>query len=98
MIINMKILEVTFLESKSEKVLARADIHFEGFLLKGFKVLRDEKTNKQYITPPSYKAGIYWRPLFRTDSLEDWHDIQNRILEEYDKKQIEESLEATNKP
>lgn len=94
----MKILEVTFLESKSELVLARADVHFEGFLLKGFKVLKDPKTNKQYITPPSYKAGMYWRPLFRTDTVEIWHMIQSRILEEYDKKQIEESMQETNKP
>lgn len=94
----MKILEVTFLESKSEKVIARADVHFEEFILKGFKVLKDEKTNKQYVTPPSYKAGVYWRPLFRTDSVDEWHNIQNRIIEEYEKKQIEESMQETNKP
>jgi hypothetical protein len=93
----MKILEVAFLESKSETVLARADIHFEGFVLKGFKVLKDRKSNKEYVTPPSYKAGIYWRPLFKTDSLEDWHVIQNRILEDYSHKQINDSMEGTSK-
>lgn len=89
----MKILEVTFLESKSEKVLARADVHFDGFLLKGFKVLKDEKTNKEYVTAPSYKAGIYWRPLFRTDTVEDWQQIQERVLQKFNEKQIKESIE-----
>ncbi len=88
----MKILEVNFLESKSEKVLARADIHFEGFILKGFKVLRDSVSKKEYITPPSYKAGTYWRPLFKTDNLNDWIYIQQEVLNAYNKKQIEESM------
>lgn len=89
----MKIIEVIFLETSSEKVLARADVHFDEFLLKGFKVLRSEKTNKEYVTAPSYKAGIYWRPLFKTDSLEDWQQIQERILKEFNEKEIRESLE-----
>ena len=92
----MKILEVTFLESKSEKVLARADIHFEGFLLKGFKVLQDSVTKKEYVTPPSYKAGIYWRPLFKTDKLDDWTYIQQEVLNAYNKKQMDESMQETN--
>lgn len=91
----MKILGITFLEARSEKVLARADVHFEGFLLKGFKVIRDEKTNKEYVTPPSYKAGQYWRPLFKTDTLEDWQMIRERILKEYNDKQMKESMQES---
>lgn len=88
----MKILEVTFLESSSEKVLARADVHFEGFLLKGFKVLRNLETLQEYVTPPSYLSKNGWRPLFRTDKKEDWQEIQERILKEFNQKQIEDSL------
>ena len=86
----MKILEVTFLESTSEKVSARADVHFEGFILKGFKVIRDNKKREEYVTPPSYHSGKGWRPLFKTDKLEDWQEICKRILEEFNKKQINE--------
>lgn len=92
---SMKIIEVQILKAKSEKVIARADVHFEGFLLKGFKVIRDEKTNKEYVTPPSYLAGVFWRPLFKTDSLEDWQEIQRRILQEYDHFLMSESLGRT---
>ena len=90
---SMKIIEVQILKAKSEKVIARADVHFEGFLLKGFKVIRDEKKNKEYVTPPSYLAGAFWRPLFKTDSLEDWQEIQRRILEEFSTQQMKESLD-----
>lgn len=89
----MKILEVTFLESKSEKVLARADIHFEGFLLKGFKVLQDPVSKKEYVTPPSYSSPNGWRKLFKTDKPEDWEMIQKIVLEAYTKKQIKDSLD-----
>lgn len=90
----MKILEVTFLDSTSEKVLARADVHFEGFILKGFKVFRHEKTKEEYVTPPSYLSKSGWRPLFKTDTIDDWQYICSRIIEEFNKKQINDSLEG----
>lgn len=94
----MNILDITFLESSSGHVIARADVHFEGFTLKGFKILKDEETNKEFVTPPSYKAGTIWRWLFKTDSLEDWKHIKQRILDEYNAKQIEDSMKVNNKP
>lgn len=80
---SMKILEVQIVKAKSERVRARADVHFDGFWLKGFKVLQDEDTKKEYVTPPSYLSPSGWRALFKTDSLEDWQAIQRQILEEY---------------
>lgn len=86
----MKILEIEIVKTKSEKVKARADIHFDGFLLKGFKILQDEETKKEYVTPPSYQAGNFWRPLFKTDSPDDWQEIQRRVLTKFNQVQIEE--------
>ena len=80
---SMKILEVKIVKTESEKVLARADIHFEGFWLKGFKVIKGKEANKEYVTPPSYKAGPYWRELFHTDNQDDWQEIHRRILQDY---------------
>lgn len=90
---KMKILGVEIIKTKSEKVKARADVHFEGFWLKGFKVIKDVETSKEFVTPPSYLSGHGWRALFRTDSSEDWTKIQREILQAYEEKQLEESVE-----
>lgn len=79
----MKILEINILKTKSETVLARADVHFEGFVLKGFKILLDHQKHKEYVTPPSYKSLMGWRPLFKTDEPEEWQEIQRQILDAY---------------
>lgn len=95
--IKIKILGVQIIKTHSEKVKARADVHFEGFWLKGFKVLRDEDKKKEYVTPPSYLSPSGWRTLFKTDLPEDWQEIQCRILEEYDHHLIEESVSELDK-
>lgn len=88
----MNILEINILKTKSETVRARADVHFEGFVLKGFKVLFDSERHKEYVTPPSYHSFMGWRPLFKTDTLEDWQEIQRRILDEYNTRLMNESI------
>jgi hypothetical protein len=88
----MKILEVTIVKTKSESVIARADVHFEGFLLKGFKILKDNKTNNEYVTPPSYFSPNGWRSLFKTDKPEDWKEIQHQIISKLNQIQIDESM------
>ena len=85
---NMDILEIIFVKTKSEKVIVRADVHFEGFLLKGFKVLRNDETGREYVTPPSYLSAKGWRPIFKTDNPATWQKIQEKILDEFDNKQI----------
>lgn len=88
----LSIEDVKYMLTKSENVICRADVTFsEGFELKGFKVLRDKLTNKEYVTPPSYKAGPFYRPLFHT-SPEVWRQIQNEILKRFNQWQIEQSL------
>lgn len=92
---KMKILEVQIVKTKSEKVRARADVHFDGFILKGFKILQDEDTKKEYVTPPSYLSPSGWRALFKTDLPEDWQEIQRRILEEYNLNQMKEVVDES---
>lgn len=92
----MKIIEVTILKAGGGKVVARADVHFEGFLLKGFKVIQDPSTHKEYVTPPSYLAGgRFWRPLFKTDNEADWKEIQQQILNQYNTQQIQEVVDES---
>lgn len=81
---KLKILDVKFIDAHSDSVIARADIHFDGFTLKGFKVAVEPSTQKKYIMPPSYRSSMGWRMLFNTDSKEDWAMIQNRVLVEFE--------------
>lgn len=90
---KLKILEVAIVKTKSESVKARADIHFDGFWLKGFKIIQDRKTLQEYVTPPSYLSDKGWRELFRTDGAKDWHEIQRRVLKEYEELQMKESVD-----
>ncbi len=79
----MKIVSVSFVKTNSPKVKARADVEFEDFTLKGFKVLQAEATKKDYVTPPSYLSPKGWRPLFKTTKPDDWEEISRRIIEEF---------------
>ena len=88
----LKIVEVTFVKAQSGQVIARADVHFDGFVLKGFKVIKDP-SGKEYITPPSYESSKGWRKLFITDSKDEWQKIQARILNDFNEKQMKESAD-----
>lgn len=89
---TFKIIEITFVKTEKGKVIARADVHFDGFILKGFKVIRDS-LGKEYVTPPSYESPKGWRKTFITDSKEEWQKIQARILDDFSKKQMKESAD-----
>jgi hypothetical protein len=89
---KIKILEINFIKAKTESVIARADIHFEGFTLKGFKIVRDS-SGKEFVTPPSYLSPKGWRSLFKTDSPEDWANIQQVVLAEYNMNLIREAAD-----
>ncbi len=90
---SLEIIRVEIIKTKSETVRARADVYFQRFWVKGFKVLLDE--GKEYVMPPSYRAGVYWRPLFRTESKEDWQEIVRRVLKEYEGFLMKESADET---
>lgn len=90
---KMKIIEIILVKADKGKVKARADIVFDGFTLKGFKVIENDD-GKTYVTPPSYLAGTFWRPLFKTETEEDWKEIQRRVIDKFTDKEIEESLEV----
>lgn len=90
---NMKIIEIQLVKADKGKVRARADIIFDWFTLKGFKVIQNNE-GKTYVTPPSYQAGNFWRPLFKTESKEDWDEIQRCVLKKFETKEIEETLEV----
>ncbi|MFZ5366498.1 MAG: hypothetical protein ACOZBZ_04410 [Patescibacteria group bacterium] len=89
---KLKILSIDIFKANKGEVIARADIHFDGFLVKGFKVLRDE-SGANYVTPPSYLSPHGWRPIFKTDSPEDWQAIKNGILKSYDEYLMKEAME-----
>jgi hypothetical protein len=66
-------------------IKAKADVHFEGFELKGFIITEDPSTDTVSVAAPSYKTPHGWFPLFKTDDPNEWKVIQNRILDEYHK-------------
>jgi DNA-binding cell septation regulator SpoVG len=90
----MKIIEINLVKADKGKVKARADILFEGFMIKGFKVIQDDG-GKTYVTPPSYNAAGFWRPLFKTESEEDWKEIQRKVLEVFNSQQLKEVSDET---
>jgi hypothetical protein len=81
---SLNIVSIRFMTINKGDVIARADIHFKGFTLKGFKLLKDDGDDI-YVTPPSYLSSHGWRQLFRTDNPEDWNEIKETILFEYQK-------------
>lgn len=89
----MKIIKINIVKTNSTTVCARADVNFEDFILKGFKVLRDSKTLKEYVTPPSYLSKMGWRPLFRTVDPQDWHDLEKEILHAFNTNTLKESAD-----
>lgn len=91
----MKITEVKFQKITNEdtKVLVRVDIHFEEFWLKGFKIIRDPETKKEYLTPPSYRSPKGWRAIFATDEENEWQKIRGRVLDEYNQYLMKQSAD-----
>ena len=88
----MKITKIQIIKTTSPKVLARADVGFEDITVKGFKVLKDQVTGKDFVTPPSYYTPGGWRPLFKTTTKELWQELCAAIIKAYNQHLIEESL------
>lgn len=91
----MKIVEMKFQKISNEdtEVVARVDIHFDWFWLKGFKVIRGRDSNKEYVTPPSYRSPKGWRSLFSTDNEVDWQQIVASVLSRYNEHLMKDTVD-----
>lgn len=94
----MKITEIKFhkISNEDTEVIARVDIHFDWFWLKGFKLIRNTTTNKEFVTPPSYRSSKGWRALFSTDEEQDWQRIFASVLSAYSEHLMKESADQIN--
>jgi hypothetical protein len=92
---NMTIVDIEIVKTSSGKVVGRADIHFVGFELKGFKIIRDPEKMKEYVTPPSYLSPKGWRSLFKTDSEQDWEEIQRQVIIKFSQVQMQEAADES---
>ena len=87
----MKIEEVQIKKNETGKMVAQAKVNFGWFWLSGFKVIAGEEGVK-YVTPPSYKSGFGWRPLFTTIKKSDWEKVQEEVMRVYEEEEIKETL------
>ncbi len=86
-------IKINILQNPTSKVLARASVEFENYLLvAGFKIFRDEKKEKDFVTPPSYFNGSAWIPLIKILNKNDWSYVCSEIIDKYNQELIEESL------
>ena len=85
-------IKITILKNKTSQVKARATVEFDSHEVRGFKVFRDDKTNKDFVTAPSYFNGKSWIPLFKTNSKENWSYLCAKVLDQYDKELINMAL------
>lgn len=85
-------IKINILQNPSSKVLARATVIFDSHEIRGFKILRDDKSGKDYLTPPSYYNGKSWVPLFKTTSIEEWNYLCAKVIDEFNKELINKSL------
>ncbi|HUD09983.1 MAG TPA: hypothetical protein VMR77_04260 [Patescibacteria group bacterium] len=89
----MKLININITKTSNDsKVKARATIDFDTHQLRGFKIFRDEKTGKDFVTAPSYFNGKSWIPLFKTHTKDDWTDLCSQVIDKYNEELIKESL------
>lgn len=91
----MNIANVTIIKTVSSTVLARADITFDWFELKGFKILQNQQSKKVYVTPPSYHSPSGWRQLFRTLQEKDWEQITSKVIQKYEEEEMKSFIDET---
>jgi DNA-binding cell septation regulator SpoVG len=74
---------------KDEKLKAIVNLVFEDFLIKGFRIRTSDYENsngdKLWVTPPSYKSGNEYRPMFYMPVKEKWEELEKIICKEYNK-------------
>lgn len=70
------------------KLKAIVSLDFGDFVVKGFRVqisqYENEKGDKLWITPPSYRAATgKYHPIFYVLKKDQWEVLEKRILDEY---------------
>lgn len=90
--INELIAEVKIIEDQKLKAIVSLD--FGDFKIKGFRIMVSDHENhrgeKLWVVPPSYKGGGgSYHPIFFTPDKDLWLKIQDKILDEFEKKQKE---------
>lgn len=73
---------------QDKKLQAIISLDFGGeFVVKGFRVQSSEFTNYKgdnlWLTPPSYKGGVKWHPIFFMPDKEKWKELEMRIWDEF---------------
>lgn len=83
--IHVKVIE-------EEEFKAIVTLEFENWVVRGFRIFRSKKDRKGenplWVVPPSYQdRNKKYHPIFYILEKPLWHELENRILEEYEKQQ-----------
>lgn len=72
---------------QDKKLPAIISLDFGEFVVKGFRIQASTFTNYKgdnlWLTPPSYKGGPKWHPIFFMPDKEKWKELEIRIYEEF---------------
>src|SRR3989344_9571302 len=90
--INELIAEIKIIENQKLKAIVALD--FGDFKVKGFRIMVSDHENhrgeKLWVVPPSYRGGGgSYHPIFFAPDKDLWLKIQDKILDEFAKKQSE---------
>ena len=69
---------------QKEKMLARATLILGQFEIRGYKILRSEKTLLVVYPPAVINSSKHYTDIVRITEKDDWHELQDYILKKYD--------------
>ncbi len=79
------IVKVKVVDEKKLKAIIGLD--FGDFVVRGFRIMESEypnhKGDKLWLTPPSYKGGVRYHPIFFVPDKTLWEKLSLRIWDEY---------------
>ncbi len=88
-VINIENIKVHRLQVKNEGILlATVELEYLGFIIKGFRVTRSDKLDRDtsdyvWIQAPAVNAGGKWIELVRINDKEIWQQVKVKIFKEY---------------
>lgn len=89
--INIQEIEVKIKITDQQKLKAIAVLNFGDFVIRGFRLMLSEYKDAKgdsllWVTPPSYQdGGKRYHPMFFVPNKDCWKELENKILNEYDK-------------